>query len=250
MTQLAKPATKAVATPKPVGIEGLIAQAIQNNSSVETLERLFDLRVKVNTEKAKEAFVEALGNFQREVPVIEKTKSVLNKDGRTMRYKYAPMDSVIGQIKKTLSDNGFSYNWDSKNLEKHIEVTCKLTHKLGHSETSTFAIPIVESQFMTSPQSYATAQSYAKRYTLLNVLGIGTADEDTDSTDTGKDKDAKSVKARIIFLLRQLGAEAKTKEELEKVVKEKVQLDLVEANFSDIVARLEVLVDEKNNASN
>ena len=226
-------------------VSTFISKAIENKLPVEAMERLFNLYKEVKAEKAKEAFVVALAKFQSQCPVIKKTKKVLNKDGRTIRYMYAPMDSVIEQIKKPLSENGFSYNWDSTREEKHIKVVCKLTHIGGHTEQSTFDIPIVESQYMTSPQSYATAQSYAKRYTLLNVLGIGTADEDTDATDSISEKEVQSQKARIIFLLRRLGCDTDTKDDIKKAVKKIAELDLTEKNYSEIISRLEFTINEK-----
>jgi hypothetical protein len=225
-------------------VSTFISQAIEHNLPVETMERLFNLQREYKADKAKEAFVQALSTFQSEVPVIKKTKNVLNKDG-TLRYQYAPIDSVIEQIKKPLSENGLSYNWDSAREEQHIKVICKLTHIGGHSELSTFDIPIEQSQYMTSPQSYATAQSYAKRYTLLNVLGIATAEEDTDATDANNNKDAKNEKARIVFLLRRLGEKTSTKEEIKEAISRIAQLDLSEVNFPEIISRLEISVNEK-----
>ena len=225
-------------------VSGFITQAIQSKLPVETMERLFALHKEVKAERAKEAFVVALSNFQGTVPVIKKTKKVLNKDS-TLRYMYAPMDSVIEQIKKPLSGNGLSYNWDSTREEKHIKVICKLIHINGHSEKSTFDIPIVDSQFMTSPQSYATAQSYAKRYTLLNVLGIGTADEDTDATDSVKDEDVKSQKSKIIFALRRLKYKTETKDQIVKAVQDATKLKLEEKNYQEIINRLEIIINEQ-----
>lgn len=225
-------------------VSNFISQAIEQKLPVESMERLFTLYKEVKSEKAKEAFVLALAKFQAKCPVIKKTKKVLNKDGITLRYMYAPMDSVIEQIKKPLSANGFSYTWDSSRAEKHIKVVCKLTHIEGHSEQSTFDIPIVESQYMTSPQSYATAQSYAKRYTLLNVLGIGTADDDTDATDSDNNKSAKSQKAKIMLLLRGLGKPTETKKEIEQGVSKLAQLELTDKNYDEIISRLEILVAE------
>jgi len=98
---------------------------------------------------------------------------------------------------------------------------------------------------MTSPQSYATAQSYAKRYTLLNVLGIGTADEDTDATDSDNNAEPQSQKSKIILLLRKLGRKTETKEEIEKAIKEITSLPLKEENYDVIIERLEITINEK-----
>ena len=226
-------------------IDNLLSKAVEQNLPVETMERLFTLYKEVKADKAKSEFVKALADFQQKCPIIQKTKPVLNKDGKTIRYSYAPIDSVIEQIKKPLNESGLSYNWDSEREDNHIKVICKLTHITGHTETSSFDIPIVPSQYMTSPQSYATALTYAKRYTLLDVLGIATAEEDTDANDAGKDKTPPSPKAKIMFLLKELGREPETKEEVEKAVKEITKLTLLPKNYDEIISRLDISVAEQ-----
>lgn len=229
----------------PNEVSQFIQQAIEQKLPVETMERLFNLQKEVKAEVAQEAFVSALAKFQSQIPVIKKTKKVLNKDG-TLRYMYAPIDAVIEQIKKPLADNGLSYNWDSIREEKHIKMICKLTHIQGHSEKSTFDIPIVESEYMSSPQSYATAQSYAKRYTLLNVLGIGTADEDTDAIDADNNEVPKSQKSQIIFLLKRLGYNhLTTKKEVADAVKDLTNLELKESEYGKIIESLNQIVNEQ-----
>lgn len=227
-------------------VDAFIEKAIASNAPVETMERFFALRERALASQAKAEFVHALAQFQEECPVIKKTKAVMNKDGRSVRFKYAPIDSVIEQIKKPLSKAEFSYTWDVVFEDEHMKVTCKLTHVLGHFETSTFEIPIVQSEFMTKPQSYATAQTFAKRYTLLNVLGIATADEDTDATDSKKEAGALSQKSKIMFLLRELKQDTKDKKKIEEYVKKYTSLDLVDENFETIIERLENLVQENH----
>ena len=137
---------------KPSSVDTFISQAISQNLPVETMEKLFALREKVKAEQAKEAYVEALSKFQGNCPVIEKQKKVLNKDGRTVRYQYAPIDAIAEQIKKPLVENGLSYRWEVENEDKMIKATAIITHKLGHSEKSSFAVPIDSEGFMTEPQ--------------------------------------------------------------------------------------------------
>lgn len=237
-------------TQPPVTVDTFISQAISQGLPVETMEKLFALREKVKTEQAKEAYVEALSKFQGDCPIIEKTKKVLNKDGRTIRYQYAPIDAIAEQIKKPLVENGLSYRWEVENKDKMIKATAIITHKLGHSESSSFEIPIDSEGFMTAPQKYASALTFAKRYSLCNALGISTGEEDTDATDVGNEAKPKSDKAKITFLLRGLGFEPKTKEETAKIIKEKTDLELEEKNYGEIVARLEVLFKEKNEYDN
>src|ERR1700710_2694941 len=97
--------------PQPPGsVDTFISQALAANAPVETLERLFALHKEVNAEKARAAFTDALATFQSEAPIIEKTKKVFSKEGK-LRYVFAPIDSIVEQIKKPLASNGFSYTF-------------------------------------------------------------------------------------------------------------------------------------------
>ncbi len=228
------------------GIDGLMAQAIAAGSPIETLERLMAMRDKWMKDKAREAFVSAMGSFQAACPVIKKTRQVMNKDGRSVRYTFAPIDSIVIQIKKPLKDAGLSYRWEVKNEGGKMPVTCIVTHVLGHFESSTFDVPVDDSGFMTAPQKVASALTFAKRYSMINVLGIATSDEDTDATDVNKEPQAKSEKAKIVFLLRSLGRLHSTKDEICREVKDATKLELTPENYAAIVDMLEVLVGEKN----
>ena len=164
-------------------VGSFILKAIENNLPVETMERLFALREKMKAEQAREAFTEAMSKFQAECPVIEKTKKVFNKDGRTVRYSYAPLDSIVSQVQAPLGKYGLSHSIETLNEEGFLTAICKITHSLGHSESSAFKVPIDKDGYMTEPQKYASALTFAKRYAFCNALGILTGDEDTDTDD-------------------------------------------------------------------
>lgn len=227
-------------------VGNLISQAIANNTPVEVMERLFALREKVKAEQAKEAFVQAMSEFQSECPVIAKTKKVMNKDGVTVRYQYAPIDSIVEQIKKPLAKAGLAYTWTVKNDPGLITATAMITHKLGHSEVSSFQVPIDTEGYMTAPQKFASALTFAKRYSLCNALGISTGDEDDDAITVNKEADAKSVKSKITLRLRTLGENTKDKEAVAEAVKRLTKLELEEKNFEEIASRLQTLITEQN----
>ncbi len=229
-------------------VSNFITQAIGANTPVETMEKLFALHREAKADFAREQFVAALSLFQKEIPVIKKNKKVLNKDARTVRYQYASLDSIAEQIKNAMAANGLSYTWEVENKPDFIKATCTITHKFGHHQTSSFEVPIGGDQYMTKPQAFASALTYAKRYSLCNALGLSTADEDTDATDVNREGEAKSPRSRIIFALRALGKDSDkwSKEAWAKQVKVITGIELVEKNFSEIANRLEVLVTEKN----
>jgi hypothetical protein len=228
-------------------INTFITKAIEANAPIETMEKLFELHRKVKADFAREKFVEAMASFQSVCPVIEKKKVVLNKDKTTERYRFAPLDEITKQIKKPLADNGLYYKWDVVHEEKFVVVKAIVTHILGHSESSEFKVPISMSEYMTAPQSYASALTFAKRYSLLNVLGISTGEEDTDATTVGKPKAPKDDGAKILLMLRQLGKPIKTKEEKIQSIKDTTNLDPeVKGNIPSIVERLELLTKDED----
>jgi len=227
--------------------QSLIEKALESKADIVTLEKLFALQERWEANLAKKDFVVGLAEFQKDCPVIEKKKAVMNKDGTTVRYKFAPLGDIVEQIKGSLSKNGLSYTWQVENDKEAVHVSAKITHTSGHSEVSKFTVPVdVNNQFMTQPQKYASALTFAKRYALCNALGISTGEEDTDATDVGKEPDPKSLKSQIMIKLRTLDLPNETKEDVETSVKKATKLTLVEKNYSEITARLQVLIDERN----
>lgn len=161
-------------------VEGFILQAIKSNVPVETLERLLVMRDRIKAEQAKEAYSNALASFQGECPTIVKTKDVKNKEGRVM-YSYAPIDSIVNQVKELLSKHGLSYTVQTRTDEKTVTSVCIVRHVLGHTEASDMTVPIsAGTQLMSAGQSVAAALTFAKRYAFLNALGIMTGDEDSE----------------------------------------------------------------------
>lgn len=227
-------------------VEAFIIKALETNTPADTMEKLFSLRERVKAEQAKAAYIKALSEFQGKCPIIKKTKKVMNKDGKTVRYMFAPIDSIVEQIKKPLSESNLSYRWEVKQDKGSVKAVCIVTHILGHSESSDFDVGSDNDSYMTAPQKLASALTFAKRYSLCNALGISTGDEDTDATDVNKEATPKSPKSKIIFLLKTLKRETATKEQIESEVKKLTKLDLVEENYNQIVNYLEIIVQESH----
>ncbi len=160
--------------------EALISQAINKGVPVETMERLLAMRKDLKQEFARDAFNKAMAEFQAECPVIKKTKVVKNKDG-SRRYAYAPLDSIVLQVRFLLQKHGFSYTIDAKVGEADVEAVCRVVHELSHSEESSFKVPVDAGAFMNESQKFASALTFAKRYAFCNAFGILTGDEDDDA---------------------------------------------------------------------
>ena len=197
--------------------EGLISQAIQKGATVDTLERLLAMRTQLKTEKAEEAYHSAMAEFQAECPIIKKTKKVLNKPekGGGTRYSFAPLDSILQQVKPLLQKYGFSYTVDTLVEDKWVTAICKVIHRLGHNETSSFKIPMDPEAFMTHAQKFASALTFAKRYAFCNAFGILTGDEDNDDRMSKKEMDTAERLQQALAMIRNL----KTQEQLGEVQK-------------------------------
>ena len=204
--------------------QALIKIAIEKGVPIDVLERLLAMRERLQGEQAEIEFREALSNFQSECPVIVKRKEVYDKYGK-LRYRYAPLDDILKQIKPYLKENGLSYDIDTQitNNPSGITTIVKICHKLGHSKTTTFNVPVDKDSYMSEPQKWASAQTFSKRYAFCNGFGILTGDEDDDTVILLKN-DSPPQQAKISNSSPP-PIEVPTMEEMEKVysgIKEKL----------------------------
>jgi hypothetical protein len=182
----------------PLDAEGLIAKAIEHNVSIDTLERLLALRERLRSERAREAFYQALAAFQGRCPIIPKTKtaSIQSERGANYKYAYAPLDVIVRHVAPLLETFGLSVTTQTR-LEEQPQLAqvaiCTVHHVAGHSESSEFRAPIDQTARMNVMQRAASAQTYARRYAFCNALGILTGDEDDDAhalDGNGEERDA------------------------------------------------------------
>lgn len=171
----------------PLDAEALILKAVENNVNVETMERLLAMRKELKEEAAKEAYFSALAGFQAECPIVKKTREVKDKSGN-VRYRYAPLEDIVKQVKPYLDKHGLSFSFktvpavDSKSA---VDVVCVSQHIFGYSKESPVTIPIEQEAFMNDAQKAGSAQSYAKRYSFCNVHGIVLENDDDDGMALG-----------------------------------------------------------------
>lgn len=179
--------------------EALISQAITNKVDVGTMERLLAMRTQMKAERAKEAFNRAMGLFQAECPTIVKTKEVFTRDGRSA-YKYAPIESIVSQVKVPLERNGFNYTTQIDLTEKGVKATIKVTHVEGHSEETSMEVPLgSKTQIMSDSQVTAAASTFAKRYAFCNAFGILTGDDDNDGAKFDQSPVADKAEVTITY---------------------------------------------------
>jgi len=172
----------------------MIAYMLQSGN-FDQIKEFMDLRDRVEKERAKKAYFTALSKFQAECPIIEKRKRGWNNN-----YKYAPYEDIISQIKEKMVEHGFSYTTNQKQTEKVIEMTGYLHHIEGHTESATLSAPWDDSGGKNAIQSIGSTETYLRRYILLDLTGIGTADSDDDGKNYRIDKNEDTKENRELYM--------------------------------------------------
>jgi hypothetical protein len=177
--QLALERTDAPAAVTPMQ---LIERASAAGASIETLQQLFELKLRVEADEARKAFNAAMADFKAHPPRINKNKHV--KFGST-EYDHATLDNVTDSITAALSKVGISHKWAIEQKDGKIIVTCVLTHNLGHSERTPIEAAADTSGSKNAIQAIGSAVTYLQRYTLLSATGLAVAGADNDGQTAG-----------------------------------------------------------------
>lgn len=221
----------------------LMQQAIDKGVPVETMERLLAMRRELKVEFAKEQYDKAMADFQADCPTIEKTKEVKTDAGQ-VAYRYAPIETIVEQVKEPLKKHGFSYSVKQQMNEASVKVTCVVKHADGHSEEYDMEVPLGnKTRIMSDTQVVAAASTYAKRYAFCNAFGILTGDEDNDGKEVESKQNATQKKEtpqeqfeRAKALINNINDSAKLFEVLEGVKGSKIYNKDQKAQLSKIIS--------------
>lgn len=182
---------------QPTQFSGPMANAVaalQAGMTIEQMQGLMGLQKDWEANEARKAYAVDMAEFKRNVPVIMKTKGVAHSG---MAYTHATLGGVVEAISPALALHGFSHNWEIKQDQGLITVTCKLTHRLGHFELTPFTAAPDSSGKKNPIQQVASSITYMQRYTLLAACGVATVDMPDDdgqgSNGAPIDYDQKSV---------------------------------------------------------
>lgn len=176
----------------------LLELAVRDGADIEKLEKLMALHERWEAKEAEKAFHVAMGGFQLACPEMNATKTV--SFGKTS-YNFTPLDEIDRKIKQPMFDANLTKRWEvddkSDNL---IVVTCIITHKRGHRESTTMSAPPDTSGGKNTIQQRVSTSTYLKRQTLLGALGITTADKDDDARGSSKTID--QLKSEYLELIK------------------------------------------------
>lgn len=175
-------------TESPLMIAAELVRA-NGNMDVGKLEKLLAMQERYDATQAKKSYVEAMSKFKENPPEILKDKTVRYKpkDKPEVVYKHASLHNVTTCINKALSEHGFHAAWVTNQNDKGaVEVTCKITHKDGHSEQTCLSAPPDTTGSKNVIQAIGSTVKYLQRYTLLALTGLATHEQDDDGAGAGK----------------------------------------------------------------
>lgn len=161
----------------------MLSMAVSQGGALDKIEKLMDMQGRWEANEARKAFVKAMNEFNKNSPTIIKDKTVgyTNKQDQLVGYTHATLGNIIAVVAPVLGKYGLSHRWVTNQSADGIQVTCFLTHELGHYESSSLIAGADTSGSKNSVQAIASTCSYLERYTFMAVCGLAASDQDDDA---------------------------------------------------------------------
>ena len=164
--------------PQAAGPLAAAMQALQAGMTIEQMQGLMGLQKDWEANEARKSYVADMAVFKLNPPQILKDKEVAYAGTQFM---HATLGGVTAAVVAALAQNGFSHSWSTMQRDDgQVFVTCILTHRLGHSESTTLNSSPDQSGKKNNIQALASTVSYLQRYTLLAACGLATMDMGSD----------------------------------------------------------------------
>lgn len=151
----------------------MLSQALERGASIEILNKLMDLQERWEINNARKEYENAIADARAEIKPIKK-----NRKGNYGNY--ADMAGIASQLDPIIASHGLSYRFRSRVEDKHVIVTCIVSHRAGHSEENSVPGPVDTSGSKNNIQSIGSTLTYLQRYTLTMALGLSFEDNDDD----------------------------------------------------------------------
>jgi len=162
-----------------------IQMAIDRGIPPESLAKFLEVQRNMRQDVAEAEFAAALADFRLYCPSIPRDTNVEipTRSGAPIRFKSASLDGIMEVVGKPLGERGMSIGFKMGINGSVMTAKCILRHRNG-------ATPI-ESEFpittnnpnpgMSEQHKWVGAQTFAKRYALINVLGLPLVDPDPEN---------------------------------------------------------------------
>lgn len=212
--------------------------AMDPGASIEKLERMMDMRDRLQAETARAAFNAAFASASKDFPSIP-----LNGKGDKSK-PYALLKDILNGTRPVLTRNGLALSFGVESHPDRVIVTAELMHVLGHSKTTSMELPKDQSGSKNAVQAVGSSQTYGQRYTAQAILGLSLGDDtDDDGVAAGK---SKTITADEFFQIKGLIEEAQADEaKFCEYLKVKALEDIPQAMFANAVSALRKKIADK-----
>ena len=177
----------------------VIARAAADpGTDVAKMGALLDLQERILAKASEMEFARDFAAASLEMPRVAKRGVIdMGAKGSIPFAKYEDLDRAIRPVELRY---GFTRSFLTEpSGQPGVVMTCKLTHRAGHSERSSRQMPPDPGPGRNAMQAIGSASSYAKRYLTLDIWNIITegADDDAQSTDYITDEQAMQIRDLI-----------------------------------------------------
>lgn len=156
------------------------------------LEALLNLQERLTAKQSEIEFNQDYALAADEMPRVKKLGVIdMGSKGSMPFAKYEHLDEAIRPIEKRY---GFTRSFSNRPAAEGIELTLTVTHRAGHSRTSSMMMPPDAGAGRNAMQARGSASSYAKRYLTKDFWNIITVGEDDDAKAVGFIDDAQLSK--------------------------------------------------------
>ncbi len=179
----------------------LMLKAMDGKMDLDKLEKFMALQEKWEANQARKAYTQAMSDFKKDPPKIEKDSHVEYKTtSGVTKYDHASLGNVTEKINAALGEHGLSAAWTTDQTDKGVTVTCKITHVLGHYETTALTAAHDSSGGKNPIQALGSTISYLERYTILALTGLATHEMDDDGGGEIEYIDEKQLSTILDFI--------------------------------------------------
>lgn len=162
----------------------MLSMAVARGTDMDQLTKLMDLQERWEKNEARKAFHVSFSAFKAESIDIIRNKPI--DAGPLKGKKYADLFAVVDAITPALSAHNLSASWKlTKDDKDWLEVTCTITHSLGHSESVSMGAAPDIGGAKNGIQARASTVTYLQRYTMLSATGLAAKDSDNDGNGDG-----------------------------------------------------------------
>ena len=186
------------------------------------------------------------------IEIQAELKAPKNQFNKFANFKYRSCEDILEAVKPLLKKHSLTIKLKDEPVligdRYYIKATVIVGTESDITETTAYAREPLTKKGMDESQATGSTSSYARKYALNGMFAIDdTKDADTmDNSDNKAQKKPKDKSSEIMILLRKINPEITSATAVEKI-KELTELDPKdEKSKQEIISRLQVLLDEKN----